>query len=259
MRAVSPSVSVTQRHRCRRCDALPTENTYYRPLRIHIERVETMATSHEKTVSLAATEAKIRAPLGQRDAANRLALGIKDHHPIEVRTPHSPTGPDIAVHVATKTIWRSGAGVDQHPAGPEMAPIDHVEHADLAVRYRAGLDDIKAHLVGRETQSIRPQDVVGRDSRFARQRVDSIDVGVQFRLGNRSLVKRAKAKGRVGEPDRPVGGDDDIVRRVEPLALKTVDDDGDRPVVLGARHATGAVLARDEPTRSVARVAVGVA
>ena len=59
-----------KRHRCRRCDALPTAKTLYRALRIHIERVETMATSHEKTVSLAATEAKIRAPLGQRDAAN---------------------------------------------------------------------------------------------------------------------------------------------------------------------------------------------
>ena len=127
-----------------------------------------MAASHEKAVSLAATKAKIGAPLGQRDAANQLALGIEDHHPIEVRTSHSPTGPDIAVHIATKTIRRSGAGVNQHPAGPEIAPIDHVERADLAVRYRAGLDDIKALLVGGETQSVWPQDVVSCDSRFAR-------------------------------------------------------------------------------------------
>ena len=131
-----------------------------------------MAASHEKTVSVAAAEAKIGAPLGQRDAANRLALGIEDHHPIEVGASHSPTGPDIAVHVATKTIRRSGAGVDQHPAGPETAPINHVEHTDLAVRYCAGLDDIEALLIGRETQSVWPQDVVGRNSRFARQRVE---------------------------------------------------------------------------------------
>ena len=144
--------------------------TLYRALRIHIERVETMAASHEKTVSLATTKAKIGAPLGQRDAADQLALGIEDHHPIEVLSSHPPTGPDIAVHVATKTIRRSGSGVDQRPAGPEIAPIDHVEHADLAVRYRAGLGDIEALLVGRETQSVWPQDVVGRDSRFARQR-----------------------------------------------------------------------------------------
>jgi hypothetical protein len=98
--------------------------TLYRALRIHIERVETMAASHEKTVSLATTKAKIGAPLGQRDAADQLALGIEDHHPIEVSSSHPPTGPDIAVHVATKTIRRSGSGVDQHPAGPEIAPID---------------------------------------------------------------------------------------------------------------------------------------
>ena len=111
-------VSVTQRHRCRLPDALPRAKTLYHASRIHIERVETMAASHEKTVSLAATKAKIGAPLGQRDAANRLALRIEDHYPIEVRTSHSPTGPDIAIHVTTKTIRRSGAGVDQHPAGP---------------------------------------------------------------------------------------------------------------------------------------------
>ena len=114
-------------------DALPIAKTLYRALRIHIERVKTMAASHEKTVSLATTKAKIGAPLGKPDAANQLALGIEDHRPIEVRTSHSPTGPDIAVHVATKTIRRSGAGIDPHPAGPEMAPIDHVEHASIAV------------------------------------------------------------------------------------------------------------------------------
>jgi hypothetical protein len=152
----SPSVSVTQRL-LQTVDALPIK-TLYRALRIHIERVETMAASHEKTVSLAATKAKIGAPLGQRDAANRLTLRIEDHHPIEVRTSHSPTGPDIAIHVTTKTIRRSGAGVDQHPAGPEIAPIDHVERADLAVRYRAGLDDIKALLCrGRNTVRLAPR------------------------------------------------------------------------------------------------------
>ena len=112
--------------------------TLYRALRIHIERVETMAASHEKTVSLATTKAKIGAPLGQRDAADQLALGIEDHHPIEVSSSHPPTGPDIAVRVATKNHPAFlGSGVDQHPAGPEIAPIDHVEHADLAVRYSA--------------------------------------------------------------------------------------------------------------------------
>ena len=84
----SPSVSVTQRHRSRLPDVLPGAKTLYHASRIHIERVETMAASHEKTVSLAATKTKIGAPLGQRDAANRMALRIEDHHPIE--GPHFP-------------------------------------------------------------------------------------------------------------------------------------------------------------------------
>src|SRR5262249_478149 len=79
------------------------------------------------------------------------------------------------------------------------------------------------------------------------------------RLGHRSLVERAKAERRIGKPDPSVRGDDDVVRRVEPLALKTVDDDGDRPVVLGARHATPAVFTRDEPALAIARLALAVA
>ena len=116
-------LGLTQRHRCRRCDALPTAKTLYRALRIHIERERPWPQAMKRRFLWRLPKAKIGAPLRQRDAANRLALGIEDHHPIEVRAPHSPTGPDIAVHVATKTIRRSGAGIDQHSAGPEMAPI----------------------------------------------------------------------------------------------------------------------------------------
>src|SRR5262249_59912521 len=48
-----------------------------RALRIHIERIERMACSHEQPIALAATEANIGAALRQRDKADRLAFGIE--------------------------------------------------------------------------------------------------------------------------------------------------------------------------------------
>src|SRR5690606_29641695 len=58
--------------------------------------------------------------------------------------------------------------------------------------------------------------------------------------------------------DRAVRLHDGIVRRVEPLALVAVGDDGDGTVGFGAGDTPGAVLAGDEPTLAVARVAVRI-
>jgi hypothetical protein len=56
------------------------------------------------------------------------------------------------------------------------------------------------------------------------------------------------AEQRVGEPDAVVGLDDDVVRRVQALALEAVGQHGDLAVLLGARDAPGdRVLAGDEP------------
>src|SRR5262249_55351385 len=62
------------------------------------------------------------------------------------------------------------------------------------------------------------------------------------------------AERRIGEPDRIVGLDDDVVGRVERLAVERVDQ---HRVVFGARDAPAVVLAADEATLPVARVAVG--
>src|SRR5580658_1073530 len=48
---------------CRPRDALPLAMALYGASRVHIERVETMAASHEETVSVAGAEAQIGAPL----------------------------------------------------------------------------------------------------------------------------------------------------------------------------------------------------
>ena len=53
---------------------------------------------------------------------------------------------------------------------------------------------------------------LGDDRRAPGATVDAVDVGRQFRLGFVALVIAGNAEHRVGEPDRAVRFDDDIVR-----------------------------------------------
>lgn len=47
---------------------------------------------------------------------------------------------------------------------------------------------------------------------------------IEFSLGDRALVRLDDPKGRVGEPDRPVGCHGKIVGRIDPLAPVMRDD-----------------------------------
>ena len=62
---------------------------------------------------------------------------------------------------------------------------------------------------------------------------------------------------RVAEPDRAVGGDDDVVGRVEPRPAEPVHDGRSRPIALVARDPAQAVLAGEDRAVVVERVAVG--
>ena len=73
-----------------------------------------------------------------------------------------------------------------------------------------------------------------------------------------ALVPTSHAIGRIGEPDRSVGSDDGVVRRVELLAAVTVGNDGDGAIVLGARHAPPRVLAGDQTPFAIHGVAVRI-
>src|SRR5258706_11908599 len=52
-------------------------------LRIHKERIHTLARRHEQAVALLAAEADVGATLGQVDVADRLAVGREDAHTLE--------------------------------------------------------------------------------------------------------------------------------------------------------------------------------
>jgi hypothetical protein len=57
---------------------------------------------------------------------------------------------------------------------------------------------------------------------------------------------------RIGEVDRAVGLDHDVIRAVEALALKTVGDHRETAVKLAPRHPPGLVLAGDDAALLVA-------
>src|SRR5580698_4949618 len=75
-----------------------------RALRVHIERVDRLARGHEQPVALQPAEADVGAALGQRDAADQLAVGRVDHDTVEFRIAHAPAAPEIAVDVAAHAV-----------------------------------------------------------------------------------------------------------------------------------------------------------
>src|SRR5262249_27473768 len=75
---------------------------------------------------------------------------------------------------------------------------------------------------------------------------------------HQAFVVALDAVARIGEPDRAVRCDREVVWRVELLAVVFVGDDGDRAVELGAGDAAAAVLAGDEPPLAIDGVAVRV-
>src|SRR4029077_12630612 len=91
------------------------------------------------------------------------------------------------------------------------------------------------------------------------RRVDAVHGLLRLRLGALTLVVAADAVARVREPDAAVGVRRNVVRRVQALAVVALRDGSDATVVLVARDAPAAVLARQLPAREVERVAVRVA
>jgi hypothetical protein len=122
-----------------------------------------------------------------------------------------------------------------------------------------GVDDVELLLVGREREAVGFHEVVDHSLDRAAVRIDPVDpLLLLFLLGFDSLVVCHDPVERIAEPDRAVGGDDDVVRRVQLLAVVAVGDDGDRAVELGASHPPGAMLAGDETADAIDGVAVRI-
>jgi hypothetical protein len=80
---------------------------------------------------------------------------------------------------------------------------------------------------------------------------------IDFGRGERALVGHNNSKGRIGEPDRPVGRDGDIVGRVDPLTLVMSHDGLGLPIVVAApTDAAATVLAVHKRAVGLDRIAV---
>ena len=94
---------------------------------------------------------------------------------------------------------------------------------------------------------------------WPRLAVDAIDGFLGLLLALEAFVVSADAVGRIGEPDAAVGMHDDVVRRVQALALKLLRDHGHGAVRLVAHDAASAMLAGQLAAFVIERVAVAVA
>ena len=139
----------------------------------------------------------------------------------------------------------------------------HVEHADMRRVVRpvreAGVADIELLLVRREAKAVGLHEVIDDHLDVTGFRIDPVDVLLfLLGIGLDALVEAADAVGRVEEPDRTVGSDDRVVRRVQFLAIVLVGDDRDRAVEFGPGDPPAAVFARDQASFAVDGVAVRV-
>src|SRR6185437_415230 len=122
---------------------------------------------------------------------------------------------------------------------------------------RTGIGHVKRRLIGREGQSVWLYPV-RHDKRYSSGAVvDPVDVGsADLGFALPPLIVAVDPVGRVGEPDRAIRFDHDIVGRIQSTPLILIGEGGDRAIVLGPADASCKVLAGDEPSLAVDRIAV---
>ena len=113
----------------------------------------------------------------------------------------------------------------------------------IGVVHPTGVGHIQPLLVGTERNAVRTREVRCHGIQTFERWVRSIYIARQ--LFGRSVpfvIARDPVMG-IGEPDRAVRLDHDVVGRIQPLSLEAVRDDGHRSVVLRSRDPPLALLA----------------
>lgn len=151
-------------------------------------------------------------------------------------------------------------GVDQlRLVRQAEAVCSNIVRPDAAVRCALPLDDIEFFFVRRKCQSIRIDEVGDNRCELA-VCSDAEDICVLLLpLGLGSLPFAIDAEERIAKPDRVVGFDNDVVGRIQALALETISENCDLAVLLGARDAPrDGMFAGYQPPLAVARIPIGV-
>ena len=137
--------------------------------------------------------------------------------------------------------------------------IDHVKRLDV-VRQVAGVADVQQALAWRERETVGLVEPARDHGCLAGARIVAVDDVVELRRGPEALEVPVT---RVGEPDRAVTRDHDVVGRVEGPAVPVVDDGLGTPAPAvdeaDARAITTlALLADHEPPVGSERHAIGL-
>ncbi|KAG1448448.1 hypothetical protein G6F57_016843 [Rhizopus arrhizus] len=222
-----------------------------------------MAAGHEKAVAFGAAKAQVGAALRQPDVADGLAGGVEHHHPIQLfgfgvgRAIAAPAAPQVAVLVALDAVDGTGPlRGDDDPLARQCAVRPNVVGPDHAVGLVARLHPVQQLFVRREAQPVGAGQVFQRARHAAVGRINPVHAMGQLGLGLVALPVAADAKRRVREPDGAVALADDVVRRIQALAVVAVSQHGDGAVVFGARDAARQVFAGQQTALAIARQAV---
>src|SRR5262249_15157652 len=182
-----------------------------------------MTRCHEQAVALTSAEGEGGAAPPQRDEPDRPALRIGYPYPPELGVSHAPAAPQVAVHVDTEAIGRAirlccdqDALVDK--AGAVVDDIISINGA----RVWTAILDITFALVRRELHAVRQIERALHHCGLCGPRVETIDVRWQLGRCDVALIIGANAERWIGEPDRVIGFDGHVIRRIESFALEPV-------------------------------------
>src|SRR5262249_6230838 len=190
-------------------------------LHARVDCIERCRTADVKSISLLTAEAQVGDSFWYVDLAEQIAVWSVAAHAVLVRIAPTHGAPNAPGGVTAQPVGNARLGhVGKDLAVRQLARrmID-VEHADMRWVVRpvreAGVDDIELLLVRRQGDAIGLHEVVNDNLDVPGFRIDPVDV-VFFLLGLGfdTLIVAADAVDRIGEPDRAIGSDNRVVRRV---------------------------------------------
>src|SRR6478736_2352404 len=216
-------------------------------LHTRVDGIERGRAADVEPISLHAAETQVGDSFRYVDLAEQIAVRSVASHAVLARITPTRGAPNTPGGVTAHPIGNAGLGhfgkdsAVRHLSGPNI----HVEHADVRRVVRpvreAGVD-VELLLVRREDNAVGLYEVIGDNLDVTRFRIDPVDVTLfLLGLGFDALIKAADSVDRIGEPDRTIGSDDRVVRRVQLLAIVVVGDDGDRAVEFGPGDSAAAM------------------
>src|ERR1700730_16956503 len=234
-------------------------------LHTRVDCIERCRAADIESVSLLTAEAQVGDSFRYVDLAEQIAVFGVAAHAVLFRVTPTHGAPDTPFGVTAHPVGNAGLGhfrkhfAVRHLSGPHI----HVEHADMRrvvgpVR-EAGVENIELLLVRREGNAVGLHEVIDDNLDVTGFRIHPVDVMLfLLRLGFEALIKAADAVGWIGEPDRTIGSDNRVVRRVQLLAIVLVGNDRDRAVEFGPGDASAAVFASDQASFPINGVAVRI-